>query len=79
MSAEELTLGASHADKVGRTVIVDVDGKGGRYLVAGVLASTRDDYGEAADLERTLLVVGGQEVVLDWDGDDALTALIEAV
>lgn len=74
---EDLVLGASHADKIGMVIVVDVEGKDGREIFTGTLTSARDKYKENGDVERTTLVVGGQTVTLGWNGDETLTALIE--
>lgn len=75
---EELALGASHADKVGKVVTVDVDAKDGRYLVTGVLHSARDTYSVGDQVKATTLVIGlGAVVELDWENDGTLTAQIE--
>ncbi|MER7982467.1 hypothetical protein [Streptomyces sp. NPDC095817] len=73
---EDLHLGASHADKIGRIVTVDVDGANGREIYTGHFKGAHDRFGPANDPESTTLYVGTAVVFLDWS-DGVLTVLIE--
>ena len=75
---EDLHLGASHAHLIGSVVCLDVDGKDGRKIYAGVLRGTRDEYDDRAESEirKTTVWVGETIAYLDWSKDATLTARI---
>jgi hypothetical protein len=80
--AEELYLGASHVDKIGSTVVVDIEGEGkvatigvrgglcgprkNRAILTGVLHGTQDNYAENGDVESTYLTIGAVTVFIEW-------------
>lgn len=78
--AENLVIGADHADKIGRVVCVDIEGSArvgvlgglvvtreGRVILTGTLVSAEDVFGKGDDLESTRLTLGDLSVFLDWD------------
>lgn len=82
---EDLHLGASHADKIGKIVRVDIEGSGrvatvgvrgglsgvreNRVIITGVLHGTEDEYGKGGDPERTVLKIGEVTVVIEWSDE----------
>ncbi|QBZ72204.1 hypothetical protein SEA_KRADAL_318 [Streptomyces phage Kradal] len=80
--AEELYLGASHVDKIGSTVVVDIEGEGkvatvgvrgglcgprkNRAIITGVLHGTEDNYAGNGDVESTNLTIGAVTVFIEW-------------
>lgn len=73
---EDLILASDQSGKIGKAVTVDVDGSGGREVFTGVFTSGVDKYKENGDIQNTTLIIGGREILLDWDNDETLTALI---
>ena len=86
---EDLHLGASHADKIGKVVLVDIEGEGevadvgirgglvvarkNRTIVTGVLHGTEDRYDANGDVKGTALTVGEVTVFIDWGNDPSIT------
>jgi hypothetical protein len=83
--AEDLYLGASHVDKIGKIVCVDIEGNGkvatvgirgglcgpreNRVIITGVLHGTEDHYGKGGDPEGTSLTIGEVTVFIDWSDE----------
>lgn len=82
---EGLHLGASHADKIGKIVLVDIEGNGriahvgvrgglvgpreDRVILTGVLHGTEDRYGKGGDPVGTTLAIGDVIVSIDWSDE----------
>ncbi|MBD3004585.1 hypothetical protein [Streptomyces sp. 5-10] len=91
-SPETLVNGCGHVEKIGRVVVVDIEGRvttgkrggllaesEGRVVIAGMLHTIEDVFGKADDLERTYLTVGDTFIALDWDADPELMPRISVV
>lgn len=88
-AAEDLYLGASHVDKIGKVVVVDVSGedkvaavgiRGGlcgarkdRVILSGVLHGTEDAYAGNGDVERTTLTIGEVTLFIEWADEPSVT------
>ncbi|KOT51145.1 MULTISPECIES: hypothetical protein [Streptomyces] len=79
-ASEVFVIGAEHADKIGKVVIVDIVNREGRTdcptvrsLISGVLHMARDEF-EHDELVRTVLVIGPHSVyTIEWDDVDSVT------
>lgn len=85
---EDLHLGASHVDKIGKIVVVDIEGTGrvasvgirggligerkNRVILTGVLHGTEDIYNEGGDPKSTHLTVGEVTVFIDWNDEPSI-------
>lgn len=69
---EPFVIGAEHADKIGRVVTLIIEQedaapwKPDRELITGVLTLAQDEY-RGDEVKRTILLIGGSPVYLDWD------------
>jgi hypothetical protein len=89
---EEMYLGASHVDKIGMTVIVDIEGEGkvatvdirgglcgarmNRVIISGVLRGTEDTYAGNGDVESTNLTIGEVTVFLTWADEPTVSIAV---
>ncbi|WP_327292472.1 hypothetical protein [Streptomyces sp. NBC_01198] len=63
---EALCAGSQCAHLIGRVVLVDIEYASDARVVAGTLERVEDDFKDSS-IVRTLLVVGGTRIVIDWD------------